>query len=50
MVVFFKKGANHFIAVETDHRFNENESDKLSWLFPSQVHHSKVDSLDRVVK
>ncbi|WP_303433505.1 phosphoribosylformylglycinamidine synthase, partial [uncultured Muribaculum sp.] len=33
MVVFFKKGANHFIAVETDHRFNENESDKLSWLF-----------------
>ena len=33
MVVFFKKGANYFIAVETDHRFNENESDKLSWLF-----------------
>ncbi len=33
MVVFFKKGANHIIAVETNHRFDAEESRKLSWLF-----------------
>lgn len=33
MVVFFKKGASHVIAVETNHKFSENEKGKLSWLF-----------------
>ena len=33
MVVFFKKGANLIIAVETDHRFDELEKEKLTWLF-----------------
>ncbi len=33
MVVFFKKGANHIIAVETSHKFDDNEKQKLSWLF-----------------
>ena len=33
MVVFFKKGAAKVIAVETDHRFNDEEKEKLSWLF-----------------
>ncbi len=33
MVVYFKKGANLIIAVETDHRFSDEESQKLSWLF-----------------
>lgn len=33
MVVYFKKGANLVIAVETDHRFSDEESQKLSWLF-----------------
>lgn len=33
MVVFFKKGANHIIAVETTHKFDDTESEKLSWLF-----------------
>ncbi len=33
MVVFFKKGANIVIAVETDHKFSDVEKEKLSWLF-----------------
>ena len=33
MVVFFKKGAATVIAVESDHRFNDEEKEKLSWLF-----------------
>lgn len=33
MVVFFKKGANHIIAVETSQRFSDDELKKLSWLF-----------------
>lgn len=33
MVVFFKKGANHIIAVETSQRFNDDDLKKLSWLF-----------------
>lgn len=33
MVVFFKKGANLVIAVETDHKFSEEEITKLTWLF-----------------
>lgn len=33
MVVFFKKGSSTVIAVETDHKFTEQEKEKLSWLF-----------------
>ncbi|MBO4994996.1 MAG: phosphoribosylformylglycinamidine synthase [Muribaculaceae bacterium] len=33
MVVFFKKGANLVIAVETDHKFSDSEKEKLTWLF-----------------
>ena len=33
MVVFFKKGANLVIAVETTHRPDATEAEKLSWLF-----------------
>ncbi len=33
MVVFFKKGSNYIIAVETNHKFSESEKEKLSWLF-----------------
>lgn len=33
MVVFFKKGSNYIIAVETNHKFSEGEKEKLSWLF-----------------
>lgn len=33
MVVFFKKGTATFFAVESDHRFDELEKEKLSWLF-----------------
>ncbi|MCH5319011.1 MAG: phosphoribosylformylglycinamidine synthase [Paramuribaculum sp.] len=33
MVVFFKKGSNHVIAVETDHRLDDTEIKKLTWLF-----------------
>ena len=33
MVVFFKKGADKVIAVETDHRFSDEEKEKLTWLF-----------------
>lgn len=37
MVVFFKKGASHLIAVETDHIFSENEIEKLKWLFGGAI-------------
>ena len=33
MVVFFKKGSNYVIAVETTHKFSDSEKEKLSWLF-----------------
>lgn len=33
MVVFFKKGATKIVAVETDHKFSEEEKEKLTWLF-----------------
>ncbi len=33
MVQFFKKGSSTFFAVETDHRLNENEKEKLMWSF-----------------
>ena len=33
MVVFFQKGANLVIAVETTHRPDATEAEKLSWLF-----------------
>lgn len=33
MVVFFKKGSGKVTAVETDHRFDEEELRKLTWLF-----------------
>ena len=33
MVVFFKKGSNHIIAVETSHKFSAQENEKLTWLF-----------------
>lgn len=33
MVVFFKKGANLIYAVETSHKFSEEENEKLRWLF-----------------
>lgn len=33
MVVFFKKGASHIIAVETSQRFCDDDLKKLSWLF-----------------
>ncbi|MBQ9076340.1 MAG: phosphoribosylformylglycinamidine synthase [Muribaculaceae bacterium] len=33
MVVFFKKGSNYVIAIETNHKFSDSEKEKLSWLF-----------------
>ncbi len=33
MVVFFKKGSDRIIAVETSHKFSEQENEKLTWLF-----------------
>lgn len=33
MVVFFKKGATLVYAVETTHKFSDEEKEKLSWLF-----------------
>ncbi len=33
MVVYFKKGANLIHAAENDHRFEQEERRKLSWLF-----------------
>ena len=38
MVVFFKKGANQIIAVETSHKFSDKEIEKLSWLFGGARH------------
>ncbi len=32
MVTFFKKGASTVYAVESDHRFNDDEKTRLSWL------------------
>lgn len=32
MVVFFKKGADKFYAVSTNHSFNQQELERLSWL------------------
>lgn len=32
MVVFFKKGTSVIYAVESDHRFEDSEKEKLSWL------------------
>ena len=32
MVVFFKKGVDTFYAIETDHKFSENEIERLAWL------------------
>ena len=37
MVVFFKKGANHIIAVETSHKFSDEEKQKLTWLFDGAI-------------
>ncbi|WP_295729785.1 phosphoribosylformylglycinamidine synthase [uncultured Muribaculum sp.] len=37
MVVFFKKGANLMIAVETTHKPDAKEAEKLSWLFGGAV-------------
>ena len=33
MVSFFKKGSNTVYAVETNHRFSQEEQERLSWLF-----------------
>ncbi len=33
MVQFFKKGSSTFYAVETDHRLDESEKEKLMWAF-----------------
>lgn len=33
MIAFFKKGADLFFAVETDHRLSAEELEKLSWAF-----------------
>lgn len=32
MVAYFKKGVSTVYAVETDHKFNDAENEKLSWL------------------
>ena len=32
MVVFFKKGSDIFYAIETDHQFTPQETERLSWL------------------
>jgi phosphoribosylformylglycinamidine synthase len=32
MVIFFKKGAGIIYAIESDHRFDQSEQEKLSWL------------------
>jgi phosphoribosylformylglycinamidine synthase len=32
MVVFFKKGASKVFAIDTDHRFSNEENEKLTWL------------------
>lgn len=33
MIVFFKKGVSTLFAVETNHKFNESECQRLTWLF-----------------
>ncbi|MDE7119717.1 MAG: hypothetical protein K2O10_03830, partial [Muribaculaceae bacterium] len=33
MISFFKKGTNEFYAVETDHKLDALELDKLTWAF-----------------
>lgn len=33
MVQFFKKGSSTFFAVETDHRLDESEKERLMWSF-----------------
>ena len=33
MVIYFKKGVSEVIAVESDHKFSEQEKEKLTWLF-----------------
>ena len=33
MISFFKKGSNLFFAVETDHKLDKQELDKLAWAF-----------------
>ena len=33
MVQFFKKGSSTFYAVETDHRLDQHEKEKLMWAF-----------------
>ncbi len=37
MVVFFKKGAANVVAVETDHKFSDQEKEKLTWLFDGAI-------------
>ncbi|MBP2691099.1 MAG: phosphoribosylformylglycinamidine synthase, partial [Muribaculaceae bacterium] len=32
MVVFFKKGIDTFYAIETDHKFSDRETERLTWL------------------
>ncbi|WP_289158396.1 phosphoribosylformylglycinamidine synthase [uncultured Muribaculum sp.] len=49
MVVYFKKGANLIIAVETDHRFSGEESQKLSWLFGGAVQLSSTSVKGRFI-
>lgn len=33
MVIYFKKGASEVIAVESTHKFSDEEKEKLTWLF-----------------
>ena len=33
MVIYFKKGASEVIAVESNHKFSDEEKEKLTWLF-----------------
>lgn len=33
MVIYFKKGTSEVIAVESSHKFSEQEKEKLTWLF-----------------
>ena len=33
MVIYFKKGTSEVIAVESTHKFSEQEKEKLTWLF-----------------
>lgn len=38
MITFFKKGSSKFFAVESDHRFDTDELEKLTWLFGGAKH------------